>query len=215
MAEIRIQKKKPPLWPWILIIAVVLIAAYLLIKNTRIDEEIAGGMRDDRNNTERETERDYKTPRTNRSSEIVNDYLLFINNQKPGTEKSDDYISVGVQKLSNAISTIANEKFSGDADINNKANRLQESSDNFNEAEKNSSSFKEIADNSIDVLNDMQKKKNKNINNKISDARKSIDKINSSQPVENQQKEIENFFKESGEVLQILAADDNNINRTN
>jgi uncharacterized membrane-anchored protein YhcB (DUF1043 family) len=211
MAEIRIQKKKPPVWPWILIIAAVIIAAYLLIENTRVDEEIAGGMKDDRDNIESETERDYSDPQSDRSSEIVNDYLLFINNQQPGSEQGD-YISGGMQKLTSAISAIADEKFSGDADINDKADRLQERTNNLN-SDNDSRSFKQIADNSVNVLNDMQQKKNKNIDNKISDARKSLDKINSSQPAENQQEEIENFFKESGEVLQILAADDENINR--
>ncbi|RPI74364.1 MAG: hypothetical protein EHM47_03815 [Ignavibacteriales bacterium] len=206
MAEIHIQKKKRPVWPWILIIAAVLIAAWLLVENTRVDEQIAGGLKDE------QKEEEYNSIPKTHSSAMLNDYIRFINEEQPsGSNPNKDFINEGVKKLSMAISEIAEEKFPRNSEINSQADLIQKKSYNLRDDSKNSNEIRDIAVSTADIFGSMRKNSGKNIDSEVSAVRNSADKIVINKSVEKQQNEITDFLKQSGDVLQRLAADDKEV----
>lgn len=212
MAEIHIQKKRTPIWPWIIGVLIVVIIALILIDNplkTKIEDTNIVVFNDT-------TESDYKRTDTSHASEKVNDFVLFINNPPEDKSSNEVFIKEGVKKLSGALTSIVDEKFPAEAEINNKADFVQQKSDSLiteNNFSKNSKEIKEIFISTTEVLNSIQQKNNQNMDAEISEVKNSAEKINSGKPAIHQQKEIQTFFKEAGDILQVLAgSDDTDLN---
>jgi hypothetical protein len=214
MAEIHIQKKRPPVWPWILLILVLIVAAWLFIETTRDDDlEVAGGVRDESNYDEFNRE-NLTAPDTSYAAVMVNEYIAFINEEQQNRSE-EEFISEGIKKLGMALSAIAREKFPGDAEINREVDSIQKKTGTLDNVSENSNDINDIAAGTVQVMNSMQQKGNENIEGEVSKVKESADKISSDRPAVKQQKEITSFLRESGDVLQILAADDKDDNINN
>jgi hypothetical protein len=219
MAEINIQKKKSPIWPWLILMVVVIIAAWLLIDNViEKDNEVAGGVKDElqddefleNDDHENEIRRDNLTSRnTSYASVMVNEYIVFINDKQPsGNTGNEEFIKEGVKKLGNALSAVVQAKYPGDAELNNKSEFIKQKSDSINQVNNSSGEIKEIFISTVEIMNSMKNRSKKNIDNEISKAKESAEKIKATQPAKNQQKEMIVFLKQSGDVLQVIAADE-------
>jgi hypothetical protein len=209
MAEIHIQKKRPPVWPWIIAVIVVVIAAWLLIDYTQNDEDgIAGGIVND-------IREEPGTRDSSYASEVVHEYIVFINDSLPGENgANENFINEGVKKLGLALSAVSDEKFPRDVDLNNKTDFVQQKTDSISQFADNSNEIKMLFVSTVDVMNSMKVKSGQDIDSEITDVKESVDRIKQNQPAKKQQKEMIVFLKESGDVLQILAAkDETNNNR--
>jgi hypothetical protein len=140
---------------------------------------------------------------------MVNEYIVFINDKQPsGNTGNEEFIKEGVKKLGNALSAMVQAKYPGDAELNNKSEFIQQKFDSINQVNNSSGEIKEIFISTVEIMNSMKNRSKKNIDNEISKAKESAEKIKANQPAKNQQKEMIVFLKQSGDVLQVIAADE-------
>jgi hypothetical protein len=118
MAEIKIEKKDRPVWPWILAAIIVIFAAVLLLRDdTRQDAKqvVSGTTSDDRGEVPDE----------------ISQYVAYVQG-RDGTQEMDlhhEYTSEGIQKLASALDALVDETDTENTEVNDKRDRLKDIAD--------------------------------------------------------------------------------------
>jgi hypothetical protein len=118
MAEIKIEKKNRPVWPWILAAVIVILAVVLLIPG----------------DTGRNAEQAVTEITGNDRGEVPNEiseYVTFVKGRE-GTDEMGlhhEYTSEGIRKLSSALEALVDETGTDDNRMNENKNRLREIAD--------------------------------------------------------------------------------------
>lgn len=211
MAEIHIQKKRPPVWPWILGVLLVIIVAFLMIE-TNFNRDT---FEDDGIVYLDTLTQDYTFKDTANASAKVNDFVEFVSNgdtlSNRGKADDQEFITEGVKKLSGALKAVVDEKYPDNDEMKNKADFIQQKSDSLalnNRIAENSREIKEVFNSTIEVISSIQQQDKQQPGKNISEVKETVQKINVNKPAADQKETIRNFFKETGQVLQTLARSD-------
>jgi hypothetical protein len=194
MVEIHLQKKKRPIWPWILglILAVLLVLFFVLPFS---DGEIP-------------------PPLTPVGDTIVNtppevfEYIAFAQNGIPENERIEAWASEGIKKLSLAVSGIAQAS----GTYNNEIAVYKSNAWNASEqilSEKNEEKKSELARSAFiatsDALRILKRKEFGHLEREIFNLRLSAELFDPNIFISNQTEAIDVFFKEAAAVLQTMA----------
>jgi uncharacterized protein YpmB len=203
MAEIRIQEKKNPIWPWILLIIILIIAAVLLYMYLNRDNGMNNDEREVLPDTTTYYEQDTLGGGTMQTpGDEVEQFSAFTTQDTAGTF-SKDYVINGLNMLSGALYSIVHRGDTVSSQIVTSTDSLM--SYTMNLTDTSSRSFNREVNRSMntayDIISTLQKDNYPNLSKQVSELRSAIRNYDSSKPVESQEKPVRNFFRISGSVL--------------
>lgn len=217
MAEIKIEKKKP-IWPWIILVLVILAILYFLVfandeeememdDTEQVQEETV--WEDEEGMTTWDEENDTTTWDTTASDTLggtqdVSGYLTYISDQsKMGVDH--EYTNNALIRLMNAVQAKANEiNYNIDADmqsVRQDAQAIQQDPTATNHAEK----IKQAGTKLADILEKMQKDKYPDLSNDVQEMKTAANNIQGSVQTLEQKDQINSFFNEAADVLRKMS----------
>ncbi|MEO6346657.1 MAG: hypothetical protein ABIO60_01990 [Aquaticitalea sp.] len=208
MAEIKIEKKKP-VWPWILLILVILAAiAYFVYANNE-----AGDSMDDMNTTEIDSmEYDANTNSTTYedtmdSTASTSSSMQYGESIKDSTRIGTDstYTKSAFQNLSKAVTEKAAqynlESSKSLEDLKNYASQMNSMGNSkMPNVGGISKDFKMVSTDIVTILENIQTKKFPTLQKEVADLKQTSNKL-TSVAVEKQQTTLQMFFRKANDVL--------------
>lgn len=204
MAEIDIEKKKAPVWPWI-IVALLAIAAIIWWADDDNDmnatetEEVAVNENDLDNNMNADNENNDQV-----QAEEVESYVAFVNNSNKNIDVSHEYTHDALTKLADALEEVVDEN-NADLENGNSLKELRQQADQLTEnvsSEKHANILSRAFTSAADIMENLQEKHypdNKENVEEVKDAAQSIDP----QVIVTDQKEVvHKFFDKAADALQ-------------
>ncbi|WP_373493764.1 hypothetical protein [Aquiflexum sp.] len=196
MAEIKIEKKAP-IWPWILLILVVIgILVYLFAFSGDEDDN----RRDDR--TEQTTEQSSDTRQVAPNNSTVVAYVSFIKDDPDQMGLDHDFTNEALLRLTNATSAMADEigyDIQKDLDeVRSHADKITR--DPFETTHANS--IRKSADILSNVLQNMQKKAFPGLTSEANGVKNAATAIEPEVLTLDQREDVKNFFRESADLLE-------------
>jgi hypothetical protein len=196
MAEIDIQKKKKPIWPWLLGI-LVLIAAIVLLGRDQTNDDT----------------REAVTPTTESRREVpeeISEYVSYVN-QSDGTAEmgpNHEYAAEGLRKLAAAIDALVNETDTDDSQISDKRNRIEEAANYIQQdpyAGTHADSIKAAFMLASEVIASVQSQNFPELSNEAQNLRNTAQDINPQTLTLEQRSGVQEFFEESASTLDAMA----------
>lgn len=217
MAEIKIEKKKP-IWPWIILVLVILAILYFLVfaddeeeleiddteqlqEETVWEDEEEVTTWDDENDT---TTWDTTASDTLGGSQDVSGYLTYIADEsKMGVDHQ--YTNNALIRLMNAVQATANEiNYNIDADmqsVRQDAQAIQQDPTGTNHAEK----IKQAGTKLANILERMQQDNYPDLANDVQEMKTAANNIQGSVQTLEQKDQINAFFNEAADVLRKMS----------
>lgn len=218
MAEIKVEKKKP-IWPWILLILIILAAVYFFwdyndkdydTDDQTVDrdtiEEMDESLVD--NNMNDSTTLYTGSYGTVKREKTVADYLGYIDNDKMGVDH--EYTVNALSKLINAVEAEAEEQ-----NVDIKADLDQTRKNAFEitedpESTKHADKIKKVATQIAASLETIQRQKFPNLSAESENVNNAANKINASTATLDQKDNINGFFESAGKLLQNMNQEETN-----
>ncbi|MGE5845862.1 MAG: hypothetical protein ACM34O_03995 [Ignavibacteria bacterium] len=194
MAEIRIQKKRKAVWPWILILVIIITAAawFLLKDNEYIKEKAADILPD--------SAAAFKINDLSVSGSKADEFINFVKDSIHATN-IHNYTKNGLNKLSESLNSIIAENDSLKRSLENKGNSLKRITSNINPYS-GVQQIKTAFLASTDLMKSMQEVKFKNLSTEVSKVKTTAESLNTNQPIQAQENKIKDFFRRSSSVVQ-------------
>lgn len=180
MAEIKIEKKRP-VWPWVLVLAIIAIVAYLLISGNR------GGSSD--------------LTGVNENNAIVSEYVNFVEADTLNMTTGHLHTSEAFLKLIDATEAMAREIGYADVDDLNNARQHAVAIKDNPASTSHADHMKTTASTITDVMKGMQKAKYKGLDTDIRELENAVGAINPDSLAMDQEQKLENFFGKAANVL--------------
>lgn len=222
MAEIKVERKdnKQPIWPWIVGVLLLLLVVWGMVEFFQTDEpEIAAVTETEQRTDDNQmgaTERQDVAYRGAAATQ-VNEFVTFVEEEEESPEMglSHEYTSEGIQRLSAALSGLADERPANDADISQKRDRFQESAQRLQQDPESTqhaniirSTFMEAAD----LMESIQQRNFPDQESEVEDVRSAAEEIDEKTPVLEQEDKIKDFFQNASDALQAMVETDENAN---
>ncbi len=213
MAEIKIEKKKP-IWPWIILVLVILAILYFLVfandeeeiemdDTEQIEEEVWED-EDEMTTWDDETDTTAWDSDTLGGTQDVSGYLTYISDKsKMGVDH--EYTNNALIWLMNAVQAKANEiNYNIDADmqsVRQDAEAIQKDPSSTNHAEM----IKQAGTKLANILEKMQNENYPDLSNDVQEMKTAADNIQGSVQTLEQKDQINTFFDEAADVLRKMS----------
>jgi hypothetical protein len=195
MTEIKIEKKKP-VWPWILLVLVLLIAAWFFFIRNDNAEPVATS-----NETEDEIVDETSLIDINENNNIVASYVTFINVDNATMGLDHVFTSEAFAKLTNAVDAMATEVgYDVKADIA-KAKQLVDEITNDPMATAHADKIRSGADVLSTCLQNIQQAKYPGLSAEAADVKSAASAINPETLTLNQRDAVKPFFRKAADLL--------------
>lgn len=215
MAEIKIVKKKP-IWPWILLVLIVLLAAILFfLYGDRLGNDVDDV--DDVDDMTTELNDDYNSqPNDDMDRVSYEDSLNRDNSNRMAmsyrnsiadtTKLGVDNVStkMALMNLSKAVEAKANEYQMQDSEaleMLREELRTVDSTLNVNQNGLDTKLFKTTGMRVLSVMDTLQRVQFPNLTDEVNEVKTAINEIQPSTTLAKQNKAVNSFFKESNDVL--------------
>ncbi|MCK0125073.1 hypothetical protein MWU76_11735 [Gelidibacter sp. F2691] len=210
MAEIKIEKKKP-VWPWVILILVVLgIIAYFVYAN---DEDINDDFDDDITNEQvidtTNTQSSYDSYNTGTTNSSYDQFTAYDQSIADSTRVAVDssYTKKAFANLTKAVVQKADENNIEDSealtDLRNFSSLITSISTTTKDT-KGFKNFKTASDKVVKVMEDIQKKAYPSLQTQVADLKKTAAKVDGSVMMNKQQEQLYAFLRQSRDVLQMM-----------
>ncbi|MEB2782304.1 hypothetical protein U3A58_18080 [Algoriphagus sp. C2-6-M1] len=195
MAEIKIEKKTTPVWPWILVaLAVIALLIYLFAFNGDGDEN------DEMNEITTEEPADTRQVAPNNSTVV--EFVSFIEEDPDQMGLDHEYTNEALLKLTNATEAMANEAgYDTQQDIT-LVRTLSEkvTTDPFETTHANS--IKEAADILAQTLQNIQQNAFSGLSNEANAVKSAAAEIETDVLTLDQKEDVKNFFRKAANLLE-------------
>ena len=194
MAEIKIEKKAP-IWPWILLILVVIgVLIYLFAFNGDRDKS------EDR--TQQKTEESTEIRQVAPNNSTVSTYVNFIKENPDQMGLDHDFTNEALLKLTNATSAMANEiGYDIQKDLEAVRTHAEKiSRDPYETTHANS--IRKSAEILATVLQNIQQKAFSGLASEANEVKNAATAIDPDILTLDQKEDVKNFFKESADLLE-------------
>lgn len=216
MAEIRVEKKNRPVWPWIL--GVLLLAAIVWIiaddNDTEPREQIGTVYEESMNETDNLRNRN-DTLRNNAPGNDARGaamaYVNFVNQNDEQITTDHEYSQQALNYLSRALNSVANQNNISIEDkqkldeLRQKANRLVENENSTQHANMLADAFNSAAE----IIENLQEKDFPDLDKEAEDVKNAADRIRPNVVVTNQKEAVKNFFDKSADAIKSMAENGN------
>lgn len=216
MAEIKIEKKKP-IWPWIILVLVILAIVYFFWANNDDEPDY---MEDDvvmqdtiQTNENERLQTDttalysgkYGTVENERS---ISNYLTYIDNENMGIDH--EYTNGALEHLITATEAEANNL---NVDISANLDKARENASFVTKDPKSLEHADKIKNAAMEIstaLNTIQQQKFTDLNQQAQDVKAAAEKITVSTPTLEQKKDVKDFYEKAGMLLQKMESTERN-----
>ncbi|MBA3901528.1 MAG: hypothetical protein H0X62_15220 [Bacteroidetes bacterium] len=196
MAEIDIQKKKKPIWPWILGILVI-IAAIVLLGREETRDEVGETV----------------APITNGEAEVpeeISEYVAYIRQTEPTEEMGihHEYTAEGLRKLASALDALVSETDTDDVEISDKRGRIEEAANYIQQdpyAGTHADTIKAAFVVASQVILALQRQNFPDLSNEAQNLHSTAQDIDAQTLTLEQQEGVKEFFEESASTLDAMA----------
>lgn len=205
MAEIEI-KKKQPIWPWILLVAIILALLYFLFMNDDdtvddVDDASVEMTTDDVNNVDEmdNNARDTIAPYATSDSDVES-YMSYINEDtKMGIDHL--YTNNALTELIDAVQSVANNlNVDVNADLSNARQYAAEITKDPYKVD-HADKIKDGGNIIMKALKTIQSQKFPDLKQNVVDAENALNDIQPSVKTLEQKDAVKNFFQQAGELL--------------
>jgi oligoendopeptidase F len=196
MAEINIQKKKRPIWPWILGILVIVAAIILL----------------GRDDTRKEAEQAV-APITNGDSEVpeeISEYVAFVrtSDTEQQMEIDHNYTAEGLQRLASALDALVSDTETDNMNMDDRKNRIEEVANYIQQdphAGTHADSIRAAFMVASEVIEAVQRQNFPNLSGEAQSVRSAAQGIDPNTLTLEQTENVKRFFDESASALNEMA----------
>jgi hypothetical protein len=239
MADINIQKKERPVWPWVLGILAVLALVFFLFRNNDGDDRRQAATttttRDtvDRRATDRTATGAGMGARTGAGAagtearedmpRNVENFVEYVNENSARQEADldHDYTADGIRRLARALDDLADRANMDGDDFDARKDRLKEQADAIQknpQSLQHANIIRDAFTSAADMMESIQRQAYPNHGNQVSQVRQAANNINPNQQTMNQKGQIDTFFERSSQALQAMSTspkNQGNMNRSN
>ncbi|MFO8146893.1 MAG: hypothetical protein R6U03_05835 [Gillisia sp.] len=198
MAEIKIEKKKP-VWPWIMLAAVVIALLVLLFANPWDDDEDYEEVEE---TTEMVTTEKTDLQNTREENSTVIAYVEWINTNKGQMGIDHEFTHQAITKLANATQAMANEiDFNIEAELSKAkqyADEIMKEPYETSHADK----IRKATDMLSRALVNMQQAKYPGLKEEAQEVRSASTKIKPEEFTLDQKEDVKDFFRKAADLLQ-------------
>jgi ABC-type nickel/cobalt efflux system permease component RcnA len=200
MAEINIERKERPIWPWIIGILVLLLLIWLIWRAASTDEIAPADETAVTDTIPRDTVEDERT------GDAVNQYMNFVNQESPEMGREHDYTSNGIRRLADALEEIVQEQnLSGDIEINQKRQDLRNKADRIQQdatSTQHANTIRDAFTSATDLMQSIQEKNFPGLGQDVEQARQSAQAVDPGTQTLEQRDKIKQFFRDAGNVVE-------------
>lgn len=203
MAEINVEKKKP-VWPWVLMVLVViaLVVVWIAIDNGENTPAV-------QTQTEQQEQSEGGSEVT-QANGAVEEFITFVQENEGNVDLHHEYTATGLTHLANALEAFAKEHDANVAqdgkinDLKQMADRLQKDPMSEQHADIMADAFKTAAGIMQELENNLSADQNK-----ADQVMQAAEDIKPEELATEQKEEIKNFFEEAANTLEDMS---NNTN---
>ncbi|ELR72767.1 hypothetical protein C900_01146 [Fulvivirga imtechensis AK7] len=198
MAEIDIEKKKSPIWPWLLLGVLVIAALIVLIDDNddvKRDQVVT-------QTQEVETAEENNFARQNGE---VQAYVSYIEKNGREVGLKHKYSSSALTRLAAALETVASNY--DDIEAQNIIEELKKSADELTQnrdSDKHADIMARAFNNAADVMKEIQQKKYPGLEKEIEEVKQAAQAMDPRAMATEQNEKIHKFFTESADALRAM-----------
>jgi hypothetical protein len=202
MAEIEIQKKKQPIWPWILGAIVLVGLLWFLVAQTGRDRDVERPVA---------AAQEAREPARTTAPMIpeVQEYITYVR-QGEATEDAGlehEYTSEGIRNLADAINAIAQRTNVHNDQIAQQHEELHQMADQIQQdphSTRHANIIRNAFATSADMMEQVQTNQFPNLDGHVSQVRQAAQNVDPQQQTLDQKQEIQNFFDQASHALQAM-----------
>lgn len=214
MAEIEIQRKKRPVWPWILAAIAILVVLWLVINslNRKYDKnEHNENLIEGSNDTDAAlAKRIAEAKKYEKYPGPIGAFLHFAHNDEiVDMNQHHHYTNQGLHQLVDALHMV-NAKKGGGESVAQKLNLVITESDKLLQnpgSEMHSGVMRNSFIICTDAMAALQQKFYPGLADKVANVRQAAESMDSNKPALEQQSKIKSFFEKSADVLEAMGAE--------
>ena len=207
MAEIKIEKKKKPVWPWIL--ALVIIGGILIWIWTDDAEPVTdepGVVAEEQIDQARE--RENRTARENSDNSApddgaVNEYVQYVEENAESMGLEHEYTHKGLTNLAEALESVASQ-MPGSPNVQSDISNLKQQADRLmkeTESTKHANTIREAFMSSANVLEEFQQNQYPDMQQEVQELKSIAKNIDKSKMATEQSDAVNRFFAQSADVV--------------
>lgn len=210
MAEIRVEKKSRPVWPWI--VGLLLLAAIIWIVvdsgddvDDR-DEVAATEMEEAQDNTLQEAQPNRQQDMNNQNAPMA--YVSFVEENEEEITMQHEYSNQALTHLSNALSSVADgasaETQQKLDDLKQKANAITQNTNSTQHANMLAEAFTTAAG----VMESLQQEMFPDLQNEVKSVRDAANEVDPNVMVNEQKDAVKKFFHSSADAIEAMSEQD-------
>lgn len=215
MAEIRVEKRRKPLWPWIIGVLAIILVAFLLLNRDNIEnnensvastgtvqkEGVSGGKSDNEFS-------DNTVPSAIKvtGTDCINKFSGFIQENKTKSMEGVDhaYTHDGLHYLSCSLESLIDQNNVQNAELAKKQNKLNQTAKDIRKdlnSENHSNMIKDAFKESVDIMETIQKESYPELKDNVAEVRKAANDLEAKPSALEQKEEIGQFFEKASKVV--------------
>lgn len=208
MAEIKIEKKKKPIWPWI--IALLIIAAIIIWiwADSGDTEEIEDNVVTDEQVIEEEEEPMAAENEDNmQAPAAVSDYVAWVEKEGGNMGLPHEYTHKGITNFADALEAMA-EEMPDSPEVNEQLQKLRQQADQLKkekESTKHADIIRKAFISGSNVINEFKNMGNSGMDQQVQDLMSTAKNVKADELATNQAKAVNNFFSQSADILDRMA----------
>ena len=208
MAEIKIEKKKP-IWPWIILVLVILALLYFLVfadddENDAMDDGIKTEQLEEGTLEEEPEATNWEDEAGNLGNQGVEGYIAYVSDEsRMGIDH--EYTNNAFIRLVDAVQAKANDM---NVDISSEMQSIRQAAQKIQQnptATTHAETIKNAGTQVADVLKKLQEQNYPNLSNDVEEVRTAATNIQGNVQTLNQKDQVNKFFNEAADVLRKMS----------
>jgi hypothetical protein len=204
MAEINIQKKKKPIWPWILGLIVAAAVIWIIVELVNREETVYTPPATQTVPSQNNPTADMADQQAH--SQEINDFISYVHEHDSVEEMNleHEYTAEGIRLLFIALNDIVDQVGADDINIQQKKETLKQKADriqNNPQAADHADTIRSAFISSAELIEDMERNHFNNLDNQVNRVRETAEAIDPNTLTMNQKTKVIAFFNSSSQAL--------------
>lgn len=204
MAEIHIEKKRKPIWPWIFGLLLIMGGIWFAIESSNDHSPTFNPSPVVSSDT---ASHDQQSDLS--ESEEIEEFVIFVNENKDSEETGLDhaFTAEGIRLLSSALVNITNKVNPQNGELQQKNQELQKKADQIQRDQSSTQhvdTIKSAFNAAVGIMDDLQKNHFPDLKEQVAQVKNKSEDIDPNTLTLEQKEKIKAFFSSSSEALQAM-----------